>query len=104
LATGTPVFEATGEFRERLLAIKRGERSLDDVLAEAEAMSPSLEAARDASTLPEQPDFEKADALLKRISNELARRHVLKVPGPWSAPESAPVSPSPRGGEGRGEG
>ena len=98
LATGTPVFEATGEFRARLLAIKRGERSLDDVLAEAEAMSPSLEAARDASTLPEQPDFEKADTLLKRIANELARRHVLKVPGPWS------VSPSPRGGEGRGEG
>ena len=84
LATGTPVFEATGEFRVRLLAIKNGERSLDDVLREAEAMSPSLEAARDASTLPEQPDFARADELLKRIHSELARRHVLEVPGPWS--------------------
>lgn len=83
LATGVPVFEASGEFRERLLAIKRGERSLDEVLREAEAMSPSLEAARDASTLPEQPDFARADALLRRISSELARRHVLQVPGPW---------------------
>ncbi len=84
LATGTPVFEATGEFRDRLLSIKQGARSLDDVLSEAEAMSPALEAARDASTLPEQPDFEKADVLLKRIASELARRHVLQIPGPWS--------------------
>jgi hypothetical protein len=84
LANGTPVFEATGAFREKLLSIKRGELSLDDVLKEAEAMSPSLEAARDQSTLPEQPDFERADQLLKKISSELARRHVLKVPGPWA--------------------
>lgn len=84
LLTGTPVFEATGEFRQRLLAIKRGERALEDVLAEAEAMSPALEAARDASTLPEQPDYQRADGLLKRLASELARRHVLKVPGPWS--------------------
>lgn len=84
LATGTPVFEATGEFRQRLLAIKRGERALDEVLAEAEAMSPALEAARDASTLPEQPDYQRADVLLKRIASELARRHVLEVPGPWA--------------------
>ena len=88
LATGTPVFEATGEFRARLMAIKKGERSLDDVLAEAEAMSPALEAARDVSTLPEQPDFERADTLLKRISSELARRHVLEVPGPWAPPRA----------------
>jgi hypothetical protein len=84
LATGTPVFEATGAFREKLLSIKRGELSLDEVLREAEAMSPSLEQARDQSKLPEQPDFERADQLLKRISSELARRHVLKVPGPWA--------------------
>ena len=84
LLTGAPVFEATGAFREKLLTIKRGERSLDEVLAEANSMSPALEAARDASTLPEQPDFEQADALLKRISSELARRYVLKVPGPWA--------------------
>lgn len=84
LETGTPSFAATGAFRETLLSIKRGELELDEVLRRAEAMSPALEAARDGSVLPEQPDFERADALLRRIHEELARRHVLQVPGPWS--------------------
>jgi hypothetical protein len=84
LATGSPTFAASGAFRETLLSIKRGELALDDVLKKAEEMSPSLEAARDGSSLPEQPDFERADALLRRIHLELARRHVMNVPGPWS--------------------
>jgi hypothetical protein len=84
LETGAPSFAATGAFRETLLSIKRGELELDEVLRRAEAMSPALEAARDGSALPEQPDFERADALLRRIHEELARRHVLQVPGPWS--------------------
>lgn len=92
LQTGKPTFAATGAFREALLTIKRGELELGDVLKQAEAMSPALEAARDGSALPEQPDFERADALLRRIHVELARRHVMNVPGPWSAPaeESKP--------------
>ncbi len=93
LRTGVPSFEASGAFRGRLLAIKRGEVPLDDVLAEAEAMSPALEAARDASRLPEHPDFVRADALVRRISEELARRWVLRVPGPFGA--DAPQAPHP---------
>lgn len=85
LATGAPTFEASGAFRQRLLSIKRGELPLEEVLREAEAQSPALEAARDASTLPEQPDFARADVLLRKIQGELARRHVLQVPGPWFA-------------------
>lgn len=84
LETGSPTFAATGAFRERLLQIKHGEVPLEDVLAEAEAMSPAFEAARDASRLPEQPDFERADVLLRRVHQELARRHVLKTGAPWS--------------------
>ncbi|MGV3625443.1 MAG: DNA polymerase beta superfamily protein [Archangium sp.] len=84
LAHGSPVFEASGAFRSRLLEIKHGEVPLEEVLAEAEAMSPSLEAARDGSRLPEQPDFERADELLKRIHQELARRHVMQTGAPWS--------------------
>ncbi|MFZ5438944.1 MAG: DNA polymerase beta superfamily protein [Myxococcota bacterium] len=85
LETGAPTFEATGSFRDRLLAIKRGEVPLEEVLREAEARSPALEAAHAASRLPEQPDFERADALLRRIHEEVARRHVLRTPGPWGA-------------------
>ncbi len=94
LADGRPTFEATGAFKTTLLAIKQGELALDEVLARAEAMSPALEAARDQSALPEQPDYERADALLRRINQELARRHVLAVPGPW-APPRATKEPAP---------
>ena len=75
LKTGAPQFAATGAFRERLLAIKRSEVPLDEVLKEAESMSQDLDAAHRESTLPERPDFEAADALVKKISIELARRH-----------------------------
>jgi hypothetical protein len=38
LREGAPTFEVEGDLRTRLMAIKKGEVSLDDVLAEAEAM------------------------------------------------------------------
>ncbi len=94
LREGVPTFAATGEFRARLLAIKHGEVPLDEVLEEARAMAPALEAARDVSPLPEQPDFARADALLQRAGQELARRHVHRVPGPFGA--DAPPAPVPR--------
>ncbi len=84
LETGAPTFAATGPFRARLMRIKHGDVPLEEVLREAEAMSPALEAARAASRLPEQPDFVRADALLRRVNEELARRHVMKTGAPWS--------------------
>ncbi|MGH7327438.1 MAG: DNA polymerase beta superfamily protein, partial [Polyangiaceae bacterium] len=73
LREGVPTFEAEGDLRVRLLAIKKGVVSLDDVLAEAEAMAPELEQARDASSLPKRPDVARVDSLLRRIGEELAR-------------------------------
>jgi hypothetical protein len=91
LREGTPTFEAEGALRERLLAIKKGDVPLADVLAEAEAMAPELERARDASKLPRRPDVVRADALLRRIGEELARRWVERAPGPLGA--DAPSAP-----------
>lgn len=91
LREGTPTFEVEGPLRERLLAIKKGDVSLEDVLAEAEAMAPELEAARDAAKLPRRPDVVRADALLRRINDELARRWVERAPGPFGA--EAPSAP-----------
>jgi hypothetical protein len=91
LREGTPTFEVEGALRERLLAIKKGEVSLDDVLAEAEAMAPELERSRDASKLPRRPDVVRADALLRRIGEELARRWIERVPGPFGT--DAPAAP-----------
>jgi hypothetical protein len=82
-----------GADRERLLAIKQGRVSLDEVLAEAERLAPALEAARDESKLPERPDYARADALLRRAGAELARRWVSREPGPFGldAPEPPEV-------------
>lgn len=91
LETGAPVFAASGAFRDRLLSIKRGEVPLEDVLREAEAASPALEAAHQASQLPEQPDFARADALLRRVHREVARRELQQVGAPWSGNDPPPV-------------
>ncbi len=91
LRDGTPTFEATGSFRERLLAIKRGQVPLDEVLAEAESLVPELEAAKEVSKLPERPDIVRADALLRRVAAELARRFVTDEAGPYG--KDAPPPP-----------
>jgi hypothetical protein len=91
LREGAPTFEAAGALRERLLAIKRGDVSLEDVLAEAESMAPDLERARDESRLPKRPDVGRADALARRIGEEIARRFVVAAPGPFG--QDAPEPP-----------
>lgn len=92
LETGAPEFEVTGDFRARLLAIKKGDVPLADVLAEADGLTPRLDAARRDTKLPKQGDIVRADALLRRIGEELARRHVERAPGPWGA--GAPEPPA----------
>jgi predicted nucleotidyltransferase len=91
LREGAPTFAAEGALRDRLLAIKKGQVSLEEVLAEAEAMAPDLERARDESNLPRRPDVARADALLRRTGEELARRWATGVPGPLG--ENAPKPP-----------
>ncbi|MCC7384271.1 MAG: nucleotidyltransferase domain-containing protein [Deltaproteobacteria bacterium] len=92
LETGEPHLETEGALRSRLLAIKRGEVPLADVLAEAEAMTPALERARQITRLPPQPSYAVADALLRSIATELARRHLAAEPGPFG--RDAPPPPA----------
>ncbi len=94
LRTGRPQLEMTGAVRERLLEIKRGDVDLDSVLAEAERLVPALEAARDVTPLPRRPDVARADALLRRIGEEIARRWTSRSPGPFGA--DAPPPPQVR--------
>ena len=70
-----------GRAAHAALRDKRGEVPLDDVLAEAERLGPALEAARDSSPLPARADVERIDALLRTITTEVARRHVVGEPG-----------------------
>ncbi|RKH55189.1 DNA polymerase beta superfamily protein [Corallococcus aberystwythensis] len=96
LRDGVPTFEATGVLKARLLDIKGGQVPLEDVLRDAEAMAPELEAAHRESRLPEHPDYARADRLLRRVGDEVARRWVLKTPGPLG--RDAPEAPALEGG------
>jgi hypothetical protein len=91
LRTGRPVFAVEGELRDRLLAIKRGEVPLAEVLRQAEGMTPALEEARRETPLPRRPDLAVADALLRRVREEAARRWAAGAPGPLGA--AAPPPP-----------
>jgi hypothetical protein len=90
LKTGEQTFEVPAHRRDRLLAIKRGEVPLADVLAEAEALAPALEEARTMSKLPKHPDVARIDALLRQIAEELARRWIGREKGPFGADAPAP--------------
>jgi hypothetical protein len=92
LRAGEPTFEASGPLKARLLDIKAGRVPLEDVLRDAEAMAPELEAAHRDSKLPEHPDYARADRLLRRVGAEVARRWVLKEPGPLG--RDAPEAPA----------
>lgn len=92
LAIGRPALRMQGAARDRLLAIKRGQVELSEVLREAEAALPELEEARRRSPLPARPDVARADALQRRIGQEIARRAVHRVPGPWGA-DAVPPPP-----------
>jgi hypothetical protein len=97
LETGRPTWTVEGAFQERLLSIKKGLVDLDDVLREAEAMTPALEAARQNTVLPQRPDVARVDALLRRIGDEVARRWVHQMPGPFGA--AAPAPPTANGSD-----
>ncbi len=90
LRTGEPIIETSGELRERLLVIKRGEVPLRQALSWTEEAATELDAARDGSPLPPGPDIEAADALLRELRAEAARRFFAGEPGPWGADAPAP--------------
>lgn len=96
LETGQPCFEVTGAFKERLLSIKRGEVPLDEVLRDAEAMTPELERARACEVLPPKPDRARVDRLHREIQEELARRFVDAIPGPFGRDAPEPPPPEAR--------
>jgi hypothetical protein len=89
---GAPAaLRVTGDMRDTLWSIKRGEVPMTDVVAMARAMTPRLEAARAASPLPRHADIGRAEAALRRVRTEAARRWFEAAPGPWGS--SAPPPP-----------
>ncbi len=89
-----PSMRAPEALRPTLLAIKAGEVPLTDVIRMAKSMTPALEAARATSRLPRQADLPRAEAALRAIRHDAARRWAAARPGPWGA--DAPTPPPAR--------
>ncbi len=89
-----PEVRVSDALRPTLLAIKRGQVPMPDVMALARELTPKLEAARQSSPLPRYPDVAAADRVLRDAREEAARRWVVRAPGPWGA--AAPPPPEAR--------
>ncbi|MDB4987868.1 MAG: Undecaprenyl-phosphate N-acetylglucosaminyl 1-phosphate transferase [Myxococcaceae bacterium] len=83
LRTGSPEFELQGAVRDDLMAIKRGEVALEEILARAEGLSRELDEAHRTTQLPERPDLARAQALLIRVREEAARRWLAATNDPF---------------------
>lgn len=99
LEAGEPLIRVEeGPLRTRLLAIKRGEVALDEVLAEARALARRMEEVAERSPLPAEPRREVAERLLRRgrrLAFAEADAHVVWVTAPAQrdplrAPEPLP--------------
>ncbi len=89
-----PEVRASDAIRPTLLAIKKGEVPMADVMALARELTPKLEAARQTSPLPRTSDVAAADRVLRDARAEAARRAVLLTPDAWG--ELAPPPPEAR--------
>jgi hypothetical protein len=89
-----PEVRVSDALRPTLMAIKRGELDMTEVMALARGLTPRLEAARQASRLPPHADIARAERVLRAIRDEAARRWLAHAPGPWGA--DAPAAPEAR--------
>lgn len=88
-----PPLQVPAALAPTLLAIKRGELAMAEVVAMARGMTPALEAARAASRLPRQADLARIEPALQLIRHVVARAAVLAEPGPWGQ-DAAPPPPA----------
>src|SRR5439155_21424670 len=86
----SPDVRVSDDIKPTLLAIKRGEVPIADVMALARDLTPKLEGARQMSPLPRHPDVERADRMLRAVRADAARRAVAGEAGPWGADAPAP--------------
>lgn len=97
LSTGEALIETRGALRDRLLAIQGGEVDLAMALRWVEEEAAGLEAARERTPLPHEPDLPRADAVLRLARERAACRWHRREPGPWGAdaPQPPPLQREP---------
>jgi predicted nucleotidyltransferase len=85
-----PTVRVSEALRPTLLAIKKGEVPMPDVMALARELTPKLEGARQASPLPRHPDVGRAEKVLRSARSEAARRWAKNADDPWGVLAAEP--------------
>ncbi len=80
LRTGEPLIQVEGTLRENLLAVKKQQVPLEDVLERARVLAKEIDAMAKESQLPEKPDFTAADDFLKACRRESAKASLALEP------------------------
>jgi predicted nucleotidyltransferase len=73
LRAGEPLIRVEGELRDTLLAVKKREVPIEDVLERARDLAKEIDAEARESRLPEKPDYGAADEFLKLCRRESAK-------------------------------
>jgi predicted nucleotidyltransferase len=90
LAGEPPTVRVSEALRPTLLAIKKGDVPMPDVMALARELTPKLEGARQSSPLPRHPDVARAEKVLKAARSESARRWANNADDPWGVLAAEP--------------
>jgi predicted nucleotidyltransferase len=90
LAGEPPTVRVSEALRPTLLAIKKGDVPMPDVMALARELTPKLEGARQSSPLPRHPDVARAEKVLKAARSESARRWANNANDPWGVLAAEP--------------
>jgi hypothetical protein len=90
LAGEPPTVRVSESIRPTLIAIKRGEVPMPDVMALARELTPKLEAARQTSSLPKHSDVAAADRVLRVAREEAARRWITQTDDAWGKHAAEP--------------
>ena len=89
LTTGEPLIRVEGTQRDVLLAIKNQQQAIEDTLRMAKAVAAEVEEVATHARLPDAPDYDRADAFLRRCRRAAARRALVTV-----APAEPDAGPS----------
>ena len=85
-----PTVRVSDAIRPTLIAIKKGEVPMPDVMALARELTPRLEAARQSSPLPKHSDVAAADRVLRQAREEAARRWISQTDDAWGRHAAPP--------------
>jgi predicted nucleotidyltransferase len=80
LRAGEPLIQVEGELRSTLLAVKKREVPIEDVLEKARGLAKEIDAEARESRLREKPDYAAADEFLKLCRRQSARASLALEP------------------------